>query len=508
MEEPTEEIVNETDGNANEGTAEPPRMSPEDFESNSIKALNELAVSDLPVDLPHSTPMPMARRNSDPAAVTINTSPPPTPGFGPGPDAELPSPPMRKSNSVPIMSEIESSRHEGVRVSPEALARLHQRNEQLRKEREGTTNEDGVTEEQMDSVWGQEGSWQVWGSVPHGQRERPMTWRSLQAFPKGSESNLASRGIAMANTKGKKGEHDDSIGQDCCSVSMLSSKWEVLSVFDGHGSMGEWPAARAARTLPYLLETDPSCVTMLNHDQVEAALFHAFVKVQNDLVCESEAEDIDLQATGSTAACILLDPQRQFAWVATVGDSRALLLAPGRGVVAQTRDHKPSVPSELQRVESCGMELVTTEHGDGFLEQRLNIPGEGLPGLCMTRSLGDLCVKEYGVIADPEVLKWRLNAFEKVVLLAASDGVWEFLTSEDVAKIVLDRLEAGGSCDDSCRDVIKAAQESWGQHEQDYCDDITAVIVSISRDPNTMAWGVKEDGCCSAGLRRAGCTIQ
>ena len=45
----------------------------------------------------------------------------------------------------------------------------------------------------------------------------------------------------------------------------------------------------------------------------------------------------------------------------------------------------------------------------GFVEERLFVLGEDFPGLCMTRSLGDLCVKQHGISAEPEIVTWNVR---------------------------------------------------------------------------------------------------
>lgn len=58
--------------------------------------------------------------------------------------------------------------------------------------------------------------------------------------------------------------------------------------------------------------------------------------------------------------------------------------------------------------------------------------GEEFPGLCMTRSLGDLCVKQHGITAEPDIVTWKVHHAEGYVLVA-SDGVWDFLSCEEVS---------------------------------------------------------------------------
>jgi serine/threonine protein phosphatase PrpC len=54
----------------------------------------------------------------------------------------------------------------------------------------------------------------------------------------------------------------------------------------------------------------------------------------------------------------------------------------------------------------------------------------------MTRSFGDRVAHSVGVSAEPETFDFTLGLNDKFMVIA-SDGVWEFLSNEDVANIVL-----------------------------------------------------------------------
>lgn len=53
----------------------------------------------------------------------------------------------------------------------------------------------------------------------------------------------------------------------------------------------------------------------------------------------------------------------------------------------------------------------------------------------MSRSMGDGCAREAGVIADAEIFEFELTS-KDMFILVASDGVFEFMSNELVAKIV------------------------------------------------------------------------
>ena len=55
------------------------------------------------------------------------------------------------------------------------------------------------------------------------------------------------------------------------------------------------------------------------------------------------------------------------------------------------------------------------------------------PGLAMSRSLGDHAVAEVGVTAEPVMLTEAVTPEDEVLILA-SDGVWEFISSQEACE--------------------------------------------------------------------------
>ena len=50
----------------------------------------------------------------------------------------------------------------------------------------------------------------------------------------------------------------------------------------------------------------------------------------------------------------------------------------------------------------------------------------------MSRSIGDLVASSVGVSPEPEFYEYDMSEDDKFIVLA-SDGVWEFLSNEDVS---------------------------------------------------------------------------
>lgn len=61
-------------------------------------------------------------------------------------------------------------------------------------------------------------------------------------------------------------------------------------------------------------------------------------------------------------------------------------------------------------------------------------------------------------------------------ILLASDGVWEFLKSDWVAKALAKKIATDGT-EKSVLKLVKESRKRWRDEEGDYCDDVTALIV-------------------------------
>jgi serine/threonine protein phosphatase PrpC len=58
-----------------------------------------------------------------------------------------------------------------------------------------------------------------------------------------------------------------------------------------------------------------------------------------------------------------------------------------------------------------------------------------VPGLCMTRSLGDNLAGTVGVIDIPEVMTYNLDPQDRYLLLM-SDGIYEFIENEELMEMI------------------------------------------------------------------------
>ena len=108
--------------------------------------------------------------------------------------------------------------------------------------------------------------------------------------------------------------------------------------------------------------------------------------------------------------------------------------------------------------------------------KRVWLPEKDTPGLAMSRSFGDAIGATVGVIAEPTVTKWQLTPDHRFAILA-TDGVWEFISSQEAVDLVGRALDAPRRTGhDAAYLLATEASRRWEAHEG-CADDITVVIL-------------------------------
>jgi serine/threonine protein phosphatase PrpC len=223
--------------------------------------------------------------------------------------------------------------------------------------------------------------------------------------------------------------------------------------------------------------------------------------------------------SGGCTATVVLQQGRKI-YIANAGDSRSFIVTyrPSTGqteIVYMSREDKPSLPDEKDRVEAAGGQVYIPMRGTSRVVY--NDPVSGAPtGLAMSRSIGDWAAGKMGVIPDPIVhvldidtlvstelygideknptesynvdAQGQATATEDDVYIfavSATDGMMDYLHEDEIAKILASSLfeDAGAHPISACEHLVFAAAQAWQQAKQGrYRDDI-AIAVSILRRP-------------------------
>ena len=120
--------------------------------------------------------------------------------------------------------------------------------------------------------------------------------------------------------------------------------------------------------------------------------------------------------SGSTACIIYITDDQIFCF--NVGDTRSVLFS-DKNFERLSVDDRVNEISEVRRIEKAG----------GFI-----FNDRVCGSLMLTRSFGDFEFKKYGTIYEPH---YKINKrYSNQILVIATDGIWDFLSEEDVFNII------------------------------------------------------------------------
>lgn len=185
-----------------------------------------------------------------------------------------------------------------------------------------------------------------------------------------------------------------------------SAHTHLFGVYDGHGSLAVNQGFNGHLISNFISSNLPSLVKeQVKLDGSEGvALHNAYRRMYEQLV----DGPIDAWFSGSTALTCLIQKDRVF--TANCGDSRALVGSMARKPKGAkmtcsvlSKDHKPSVSSEADRILSLGGRIEPSKLPSGkyFGPSRVWLPNEDVPGLAMSRAMGDMAATSIGVTWMP-----------------------------------------------------------------------------------------------------------
>ena len=249
-----------------------------------------------------------------------------------------------------------------------------------------------------------------------------------------------------------------------------------MSVCDGHGTNGHHVSNFIKTILPIDMSENLKHRNILTDtEEIHQIIKETFIIANDKLV---ENQDIDSIFSGSTCVSVIFTPERLIC--PNIGDSRAVLARydPNNNkyiAIELTRDHKPTELDEKQRIlENDGRIQPFVEDGEFVGPERIWIKEEEVPGLAMTRSFGDRVAATVGVISEPEIKEMELNINDKFMIIA-SDGIWEFISSQECVNIISNFYEKN-DIKGCCEYLYEESSKRWLK-EEEVIDDTTLILV-------------------------------
>ncbi|XP_076666855.1 protein phosphatase 1B isoform X2 [Andrena cerasifolii] len=257
------------------------------------------------------------------------------------------------------------------------------------------------------------------------------------------------------------------------------SDWSYFAVFDGHA--GAFVSAHSAdNLLECIMQTEE-----FKAEDVIKGIHSGFLRLDDemrDLPGLSSGTD----KSGSTAVCAFISPRNIY--IANCGDSRAVLCRAGDPVFS-TRDHKPFLPAEKERIQNAGGSVMI---------QRVN------GALAVSRALGDYeykNLKDRGpcdqlVSPEPEIFVRDRDDEHDEFLVLACDGIWDVMNNEDLCNFIHSRLLLTDDLEAVTNQVIDTCLYKGSR------DNMSIVLVTFPAAPKPSPEAQKKEAELEMAIER------
>jgi len=265
--------------------------------------------------------------------------------------------------------------------------------------------------------------------------------------------------------------------------------FSIFCVFDGHGKDGHHISSFIQKYISNFFKdsthfyfpknkTENIKLSSLKHFNITTDDIYKLIKKNNfifvnnminSLINELNNLKCDINLSGSTF-CQIIQCGRKILCI-NIGDSKALLIKKNE-IIPLSHEHKPINEIEKERIENSNGEIYKTNSNGPY---RVFEKGKNFPGIALSRSIGDLIAKKIGVISQPEIIENEICC-DTLGCVIGSDGIWEFLSNQKVADILIDNYEFVNAEKNITQKLIDLARKEFIRNNENI-DDISVIVI-------------------------------
>ncbi|XP_076368076.1 protein phosphatase 1G [Tachypleus tridentatus] len=174
--------------------------------------------------------------------------------------------------------------------------------------------------------------------------------------------------------------------------------------------------------------------------------------------------------SGCTAVVSVIKGKEMY--IANAGDSRCVVCRNGKAIDLSF-DHKPEDEPERNRIERAGGHVTPDGRVNG--------------GLNLSRAIGDhaykqvtnLSPKEQMITALPDIQTLTIDPDQDEFMVLACDGIWNFMSSQEVVDFIKERLEPEKQLSKICEELFDHCLAPDTMGDGTGCDNMTCIIVNF-----------------------------
>ena len=261
---------------------------------------------------------------------------------------------------------------------------------------------------------------------------------------------------------------------------------QIFGIFDGHGDHGHIISKEIKEyfidyfntlNLDMISNNNNAIYEKLvknNYEEIYNLFKNIDEKLHKKYSSPENSNNICIHS-GTTALIIILFYNKIIS--INLGHSKSIIIYKNNSILQLNSLHIPESEEEKKRIEKNGG-IVKMEEWSSEGPKRICYKEDDnikYSGLSVSRSFGDFASEQLGVFSIPEIKEFNLDYNDVKILVIATNGIWEFLSNENVRDTILnyydeDNIEGG------INKLISVGKKIWSVKNPYYIDDLTAIL--------------------------------
>ena len=179
-----------------------------------------------------------------------------------------------------------------------------------------------------------------------------------------------------------------------------------------------------------------------------------------------EKFNIDIDYSGTTLCSGIIVGNKLY--ISNIGDSTAILgIFNNKGNTWKHKllsvNHVPELSEENRRIiqNNGKIERLKNQLNEEYGPFRVfDKDSDSLPGLAMSRSVGDEKAKKIGVVYEPELFVYNLRSEHRIIIVG-SDGLWNNINYDEAIQIAGKVYDEGRKVDEAVHNLMEIAKKNW-----------------------------------------------
>ena len=179
-----------------------------------------------------------------------------------------------------------------------------------------------------------------------------------------------------------------------------------------------------------------------------------------------EKFNIDIDYSGTTLCSGIIVGNKLY--ISNIGDSTAILgIFNNKGNTWKHKllsvNHVPELSEENKRIiqNNGKIERLKNQLNEEYGPFRVfDKDSDSLPGLAMSRSVGDEKAKKIGVVYEPELFVYNLRSEHRIIIVG-SDGLWNNINYDEAIQIAGKVYDEGRKVDEAVHNLMEIAKKNW-----------------------------------------------